>query len=107
MKAMADKTQKELIHELISKVDNSNIKLDTLTKNHYSLASSVNEIITELKGTSFDPEKGLVFQVKKNKDCISKIKKEQSKREGIIATATIVLAAGTTAFFNWMLFWKN
>ena len=104
---MAEKTQKELIHELLSKVDDSNVKLDTLTGNHCELAGSVQEIITELKGTKFDPDKGLVPQVKRNKACIDKMKKQQAKREGTIVTATIAFATFITAFFNWLLFWRN
>ena len=111
---MPDKTQKELIQELIYKVDDSNVKLDTLKTNHYGLVSSVKEIITELKGTSFDPEKGLVNEVKRNGDdidklnnCISKIKRSQAKREGIIGTITVFVTASLTIFFNWVLYWKQ
>ena len=104
---MPEKTQKELIHELIHKVDDSNVKLDTLTTSHYKLDGSVQEIITELKGTKFDPDKGLVPQVKRNKACIDKMKRQQAKREGVIATATIVFATFVSAFFSWLLFWKD
>lgn len=104
---MAEKTQKELIHELLDKVGDSNVKLDTLTGNHYKLAGSVQEIITELKGTEFDPDKGLVPQVKRNKASIDKMRRQQAKREGVIATATVVFATFASAFFSWLLFWKE
>ena len=104
---MAEKTQKELIHQLLDKVDDSNVKLDTLKKSHYDLTGSVNEIIVELKGTKFDPDKGLVPQVKRNKECIDKMKRQQAKREGVIATVTIVFATFVSAFFSWLLFGKE
>lgn len=106
---MPEKTQKELIHELIHKVDGSNVKLDKLTKNHYQLAGSVQEIITELKGTSFDPEKGMVAEVKRNgiaiekiNICIGKMKRGQARREGVVGTITVFFAAAVTIFLNWL-----
>lgn len=106
---MPEKTQKELIQQLLHKVDDSNVKLDTLKQNHYKLAGSVQEIITELKGTSFDPEKGMVAEVKRNgvaiekaNGCIGKMKRSQARREGIVGTITVFFAAAVTIFLNWL-----
>lgn len=104
-----EKTQKELIQQLLHKVDDSNTKLDNLKQNHYRLAGSVQEIITELKGTSFDPEKGMVAEVKRNgvaiekaNGCIGKMKRSQARREGIVGTITVFFAAAVTIFLNWL-----
>lgn len=106
---MPEKTQKELIQQLLHKVDDSNVKLDTLKQNHYKLAGSVQEMITELKGTSFDPEKGMVAEVKRNgiaiekvNICIGKMKRGQARREGIVGTITVFFAAMVTFLLNWL-----
>jgi len=82
---MAEKTQKELLVSLIEMQGKQN--------------SDITEIKTCLLGDEYHPE-GLVNQVQKNKNCINKIKKIQSKREGIFMTMAIIFAAGITAFFN-------
>jgi len=57
-----------------------------------------------LKGTEYDKENGgLVKEVHKNTACISHMKRNQAKRDGVIGTISAGIASVGTILINWFL----
>ena len=86
---MSEPTERELLQELVHDVKHIKDKQDHMKEKQDSMDLRLNEVVIELKGTSMDPERGLVNRVKQNEKCIATIKKKQYK----IFTWAVVLVA--------------
>ena len=97
--------------ELILKLDS---KINTINKKVSCLDNKIGEIRTELKGTEYDPEKGLVAHVNRNTKAVGNVyksmeimKQKQAKREGIIGTLIVVLTPAFTFLINWLKYGRG
>jgi len=77
-------------------------KLEVNESTFIGLVEDVKEIKAVLKGDEYHPE-GMVHQVKKNTDCINKVKRDQAKREGIVGVIILFLAGAVTTIINLIL----
>ena len=92
---MAELTEREMLLQLIDKVDHISDKQDKMKVKQDDMDLRFNNVEIELCGTSLEPERGIVSRVRQNEKCIVKIKKEQFK----LYTWALVLVAAINAAF--------
>lgn len=109
-----EKTNKELLQEVLTEVK-ENKALTTrlsnshegLKKSHYELREAVVEIDHTIRGTKIERESGkggMAKQVEQNTECINQIKKKQNK---IIAWGSMLVAVTNVAFLALVSFFRK
>ena len=109
-----DKTNKELLREVLVKVDRSISITTELNKSHkdlkisyYELKETVTEIDHTIRGTKIERESGkggMAKQVDQNTICISQIKRKQSK---IVAWGSMIVMVLNVAVFGLINFFMR
>lgn len=109
-----DKTNKELLQEVVHKVDQTiaittdlKSSYEDLKKSHYEQREIVTEIDHTLRGTKIERETGkggMAKQVQVNSQDINCIKKKQTR---IFAWGTVILTFLNICFFAFIAFWKS
>lgn len=86
---MAEPTQKEMLQTLVRDVKHMIVKQGNMETKQDNMELIVNDIKIELSGTSLEPERGMVYRLRKAEQCLINIKKKQYKINmvGIIAIA--------------------
>ena len=93
---MADKTNKELLEEVLTTVKE-------VKSSHYELKATVGRMDICLRGSEYD-ENGIVHQVQQNTKCIAVMKRKQNR---VVAWGTMLIAILNAGFFALIAFLKK
>ena len=104
---MSEKTTKQLIEEVLEKVELTQKITTQLSVSHYELRDVVTDIDNTLRGTQIERESGkggMAKQVQCNTEGIHDIKKKQNK---VYAWGTVLITVLNAALFTVLALFKN